>query len=78
MESAEYYRPNRAQVPEHPIRKDETSVDNDARVPGENLSRLFRSDPGKGQRPRQRVEPRPKPKPRTELSILKKHIKDIK
>ena len=31
MESAEYYRPNRAQVPEHPTRKDETSVDNVAR-----------------------------------------------
>ena len=63
-------------------RKDETSVDNDARRTDENnqLSFLvfFRSGPGKGQRPRQRPELRPKPKPRTELSIIKKHINDIK
>ena len=39
---------------------------------------FFTPGPGKGQRLRQRPEPRPKPKPRTELSILKKHINDIK
>lgn len=36
MKAAEYYRPNRAQVPEHPTRKDERSVDNDARRTDEN------------------------------------------
>ena len=41
MEMAEYYRPNQAQVPEHPTRKDETSVDNDARRTDENNQLSF-------------------------------------
>lgn len=41
MEGAEYYRQNRAQVPEYPTGSEEISVDNDARRTGENNQLSF-------------------------------------